>query len=80
MHYDAMQDEAGGGTRFVSYDLEQYPAEIETGVPPLLVTSPMSAGQVRFVDIPEDVKEVPPHPAPTRQFVVALTGVYEAVA
>jgi hypothetical protein len=57
--------------------LDQHEATVAVGVPPVVVTSPIAADGVVFVDVPEDLRETEPHRAPRRQFIVAVSGTFE---
>ena len=76
-HYIRVEDDGNGGTRMVDVDLDQQQATIAAGVPPVLVSAPLAASGVVFVDAPEDLVDTEPHPAPRLQFVVVLSGVVE---
>ena len=77
IRYVESQDDGPGRTRLITVELKQQPAAVEPNFPPLLVTAPIPATAVRFADIPEGLHDVPPHPADTRQLIVALRGRFE---
>ena len=77
LHLPTAENDGVGGTRLSTRTIEQHLAVVEPGVPPLLTTQPISTQSVLFVDVPEDISEVPPHPAGARQLVVVLSGVCE---
>lgn len=77
LHLPTAENDGAGGTRLSTHTIEQHRAVVEPGVPPLLTSDPIPTQSVLFVDVPEDVSEVPPHPAGARQLVVVLSGVCE---
>jgi hypothetical protein len=66
-----------GGSRFVDINLEQREAAYTQNVPPLFVSQLLPAQGVVFVTTPDDLRDTEPHPAPRRQFVIALDGEFE---
>jgi hypothetical protein len=77
LHLPTAENDGAGGTRLTTVEVEQHLTVVEPGVPPLLATHPIPTQSVLFVDVLEDISEVPPHPAGARQLVVILSGVCE---
>jgi EutQ-like cupin domain len=63
-----------GGSRFEDVDVEMKPALAAKGVPPLLLSAPVSVASLAFLQQPEGVGEWALHPAPQRQFAIVLSG------
>ena len=76
-HYRLVEHDGAGGSRMVPVTLEQQEAIIAEGVPPVLVSAPIPATSVIFVDTAELPEVWEPHRAPRRQLVVVLEGVLE---
>ncbi len=77
VHYVRVEDDGNGGSRMVDVSLDQVEAVIATGVPPVMVSAPIPATGVVFVNAPDDLTDSEPHAAPRRQFVVVVSGVLE---
>jgi hypothetical protein len=77
MQYVKVVTTEDGGSRFVDIDVEQTEAPFAENVPPLLVSQPLPVQGLVFVTTPPDLRETEPHPAPRRQFVIALDGEFE---
>jgi hypothetical protein len=77
MRYIKVTGDGRGGSKFEDVEVSQSPAPFAENVPPLLVSTPIPTGAVVFVTTPDDLREMAPHPAPRRQFVVVLEGEIE---
>jgi hypothetical protein len=77
MQYVKVVTTEDGGSRFVDIDVEQTEAPFAENVPPLLVSQPLRVQGLVFVTTPDDLRDTEPHPAPRRQFVIALDGEFE---
>jgi hypothetical protein len=77
VRFPKVTDDGSGGTRFEEVDVPQNEIAHAQNVPPLLVSKPIAAGGAVFVTMPVEVREIEPHPAPRRQFVVVLDGEFE---
>jgi hypothetical protein len=69
-------DDANGGSRFEDAVDVLVPAEFAPPAPPLGVSAPGRATQTRFIGAPAGW-DSPPHPAPTRQWVIILRGIVD---
>src|SRR5437762_12998694 len=72
-----IEHDGSGGSRTsdIEVDLQEQP--FAANVPPLLVSQPRPAQDVRLVEFPPDVRDTEPHPTPRRQYAVILSGVAE---
>jgi hypothetical protein len=77
MRYVKVVTTEDGGSRFVDIDVEQTEAPFAENVPPVLVSQPLPEQGLVFVTTPDDLRETEPHPAPRRQFVIALDCEFE---
>jgi quercetin dioxygenase-like cupin family protein len=68
---------ADGGSQFGDTDIEQTEAPYVQNVPPVLVSQPLPVEALVVVTVPDDVRSTELHPAPRRQFVIVLHGVFE---
>ena len=68
---------ADGRSRFGDTNLEQREASYVQNVPPVLVSQPLPVEGLVVVTVPEDIRSTELHPAPRRQFVIVLDGVFE---
>jgi hypothetical protein len=69
-------DEAGG-SRFVDGAADLAPGDFAPPAPPLDLSTLAASAGVRFIGAPAGW-DSPPHPAPSRQWVVMLHGTVEA--
>jgi hypothetical protein len=70
-------NDGSGGTRFDELDVPQTETPNAQNVPSLLVSTAIAASGAVFVTVPVEVRQMQPHPAPRRQFVVVLDGEFE---
>lgn len=74
MRYTTVVSTQDGGSRFEDVDVEMKSALAAKGMPPLLLSAPVSVTSLTFIQQPEGAGEWALHPAPRRQFAIILAG------
>jgi hypothetical protein len=77
VRFPKVTNDGSGGTRFDELDVPQTETPNAQNVPSLLVSTAIAASGAVFVTVPVEVRQMQPHPAPRRQFVVVLDGEFE---
>jgi hypothetical protein len=74
MRYVRVYATADDGSKFEDVEVEGTATHVVDGVPPLRVSAPFPVNALLFVEQPKDATDWHAHPAPRRQWVMALSG------